>query len=92
VPSGGVVRSSNITPDPDTGIGRWPEDFFLARFRDFASEHSHRVPVARGQFNTIMPWTMYAGLTDEDLGAIYAYLRTVKPVRHVVTKFSGAEK
>jgi hypothetical protein len=34
-----------------------------------------------------MPWTMYAGMTDEDLGAIYSYLRTVKPVAHDVKTF-----
>mgnify|MGYP001318790820 CR=1 FL=1 len=38
-----------------------------------------------------MPWTMYAGMTEEDLNAIYSYLRTVKPVRHEVEKFSAPE-
>jgi len=34
--------------------------------------------------NQIMPWRNYGGMTDEDLKAIFAYLKTVKPVRHVV--------
>jgi hypothetical protein len=34
-----------------------------------------------------MPWLMYAGMTREDLGAIYEYLRTVKPVNHRVNRF-----
>jgi hypothetical protein len=37
-----------------------------------------------GTLHAIMPWAMYSGLTDEDLKAIYAYLRTRKPVSHVV--------
>jgi hypothetical protein len=32
---------------------------------------------------------MFAGMTDEDLGAIYAYLRTVRPVRNQVARFTG---
>jgi len=39
-----------------------------------------------------MPWTMYAGMTEEDLGAIYEYLRTVKPVNNVVEKFTASVK
>jgi len=34
-----------------------------------------------------MPWTMYGGMTDEDLGAIYEYLRTVPAVKNQVEKF-----
>jgi hypothetical protein len=34
-----------------------------------------------------MPWTLFAGMTDEDLGAIYDYLRTVPPVLHAVEKW-----
>ena len=33
-----------------------------------------------------MPWTAYAGMTREDLGAIYAYLRSLKPIVNRVTK------
>jgi hypothetical protein len=35
-----------------------------------------------------MPWTIYAGLTEEDLGAIYEYLRTIPAVKNQVEKFS----
>jgi hypothetical protein len=40
------------------------------------------------EFNTIMPWTMYSGMNDEDLGAIYEYLRTVSPVKNAVVKYT----
>jgi hypothetical protein len=35
-----------------------------------------------------MPWTMYAGMSDDDLGAMYDYLRTVRPVSHAVARFT----
>ena len=47
-------------------------------------------PVKPGEFNSIMPWTMYAGMTEEDLSAIFAYLQTVAPIANQVTKFSPA--
>ena len=47
--------------------------------------------VAPGKFNTVMPWTMYAGMTDEDLGAIYDYLQTAKPVSNVAKSSSDDE-
>lgn len=37
-----------------------------------------------------MPWTMYAGMTDEDLGAIYDYLKTIPAVRNKVEPFTSA--
>jgi hypothetical protein len=37
--------------------------------------------VEKGDRQTIMPWSQYAGMSDHDLGAIYDYLRTQKPVR-----------
>lgn len=87
-PKVGIVRSSNITPDTDTGIGRWTEDVFIARFRNFANDRGRHTPVANGDFNTVMPWTMYAGMTDADLTDVYGYLRTVSPVRNQVETFS----
>ncbi|MCK6372407.1 MAG: cytochrome C, partial [Gammaproteobacteria bacterium] len=86
-PMGGyVVRASNITPDPETGIGGWSRADFIARFRRYQGEEG-RIPVGVGEMNSLMPWTMYAGLTDEDLGAIYAYLAQVAPIRNAVTVY-----
>ncbi|MDP1677541.1 MAG: cytochrome C [Bacteroidota bacterium] len=85
---GGIVRSMNITPDIETGIGKWGKDFFIKRFKLYADSSYENRPVYQGSFNSVMPWTMMAGMTEEDLGAIYTYLRTVKPVKNVVEKFS----
>jgi len=81
-----IVRSANITPDVDTGIGAWDKAYFIGRFKEYADSTNSHIPVAKGGENTVMPWTMYAGMTEEDLGAIYAYLRTVKPVKNAVEK------
>lgn len=88
----GTVRSSNITPDIATGIGSWTKNQFIARFK-LMNPDSNQIPSVNFEkdFNTPMPWTMYAGMTREDLGAVYEYLRTIKPVRHAVTKFTPAK-
>lgn len=83
--SGGRVRSANITPDEETGIGKWSEKSFIERFRA-AGNDPHAV--APGEFNTVMPWTLYAKLSDDDLSAMYAYLRSVPPVKNEVERFS----
>lgn len=84
----GVVKSLNITPDTETGIGNWTKEDFIARFKFYDNEEARNVAVNfEKDFNTPMPWLMYAGMTEEDLGAIYEYLRTVKPVNHRVNRF-----
>jgi hypothetical protein len=87
LPGGILVRSSNLTPDPETGIGNWTREFFIQRFKMFEPDH-YDVPTVRpGEFNTVMPWTMYAGMSEEDIGAIYDYLMSIKPVRNEVVRF-----
>lgn len=82
-----VVRSANLTPDPRTGIGTWSREKFVDRFRRVAS-HPER-PRRRDPHDppSVMPWAEHAEMTDEDLGAIHAYLRTVPPVEHEVRWF-----
>jgi len=84
--NGTVVRSANITPEYDTGIGAWDKAYFVGLFKEYADSTNSHIPVAKDGENTVMPWTMYAGMTEEDLGAIYSYLRTVKPVKNAVEK------
>jgi mono/diheme cytochrome c family protein len=89
-PDGSVVRSSNLTPDTETGIGKWTREEFIARFKQYA-DSSYTPPTVRaGEFNTIMPWTMYAHMKESDLSAIYTYLKTVKPMSNSVVKFTPA--
>jgi mono/diheme cytochrome c family protein len=87
--NGYVVRSSNITPDSETGIGNWTKEQFVIKFKNFENPVESMPPVRDGTFNSWMPWTEFAGMTTEDLGAIYDYLRTLKPVTNKVEKFSA---
>ncbi len=80
----GRIRSTNITPDRETGIGSWTRKQFIARFKSPDQRHNRGDQVAPGEFNTIMPWSSYAGMTEEDLGALYDYLQTVPSVHHKV--------
>lgn len=79
----GPVVAANLTPDPETGLGHWTEEQFITRFKMYDSEEGRRLDPAEIGFNTLMPWTAYAGMTEEDLGAIYTYLMSLRPVRAV---------
>jgi mono/diheme cytochrome c family protein len=86
--NGAIVRSANITPDKKTGIGNWTQEAFIARFKIY-SDTSINLPVIKpGEFNSIMPWTMYTHMNNEDLAAIYSYLHSLKPIENTVVKFS----
>ncbi len=87
----GTIRTANITPDPETGIGNWTKENFVNQFKSFDSDSAKNVAVGPHDFNTVMPWTLFAGMSKEDLGAIYDYLRTVKPVYHIVKRFTPEE-
>jgi hypothetical protein len=56
-----------------------------------ASAFAHQKVDFMKEYNTIMPWVVYAGMTDEDLGAIYTYLRTMKPIKNSIVKFKPRE-
>jgi mono/diheme cytochrome c family protein len=86
----GRVVSSNITPDPDTYIGKATRDEFIDRFKSLEHLKGENAPVAPPGKNTIMAWPMFASMTREDLGAIYDYLKTVKPVKKAVVAFPDA--
>jgi len=87
IPSG-IIRTANITPDEATGIGAWSKEEFIMRFKEYDPTVSSAISVEKGHFNTIMPWTMYAGMTEEDLGAIFDYLMTAKAISNKVLVFT----
>ena len=88
LPNGAIVRPANITPDADSGIGTWSEAQFVDKFKALATAEPRALNDAEQRENTIMPWMYYGGMTREDLGAIYAYLRSLKPVLNRVKKFN----
>lgn len=85
---GGTLRSANITPDETTGIGLWTNNMFVNRFK--AYEHTESLSaVPPGTYNTVMPWSMYAGMERKDLEAIYTYLKTLQPIKNQVAKYTA---
>lgn len=87
-PDGSVLSSANITSDKTSGIGNWSEDSFVQIFKKYGDPTHHLSKVQPGEFNTIMPWMMYAGMETDDLKAIFAYLKTIQPISNSVTKFT----
>ncbi|WFU77039.1 MULTISPECIES: cytochrome c [unclassified Bradyrhizobium] len=69
----GTLYTSNITPDPDTGIGKWSADDF------YKTMHSGRFPDG-GLIYPAMPFASYTKVTRADSDAIFAYLRSIPPV------------
>jgi mono/diheme cytochrome c family protein len=74
----GISYAANLTPDQVTGLGIWKEDIFLKAMR--TGKH---MSVGRAILPP-MPWQSLAQLSDEDLKAIFSYLRTIPPVKNHV--------
>ena len=80
IPTREPIVSLNISPAAGTSTGGKPRDSFIGRFKAFASDGARKLRAPAGNPSTVMPWTDLARMSEEDLGAIYDYLRTVKPV------------
>jgi len=87
----GRVVTANITPDPDNYVGQASREEFIGRFKSFESLDGENAPIAPPGRNTVMPWPRYAGMTREDLGAIYDYLKTLPPIKKKVNSFPDAK-
>jgi mono/diheme cytochrome c family protein len=70
----GTVYGTNLTPDADTGLGRWSEDAFRRAMREGVGRDGRHLYPA-------FPYDHFALLTDPDLHALYAFLMTREPVR-----------
>jgi hypothetical protein len=75
----GVVYASNLTPHKDTGLGAWTEAMFLGAFR----KGKHMGGDGRAILPP-MPWMDMAAMTDADLKAIFAFLRSIPAIRNSV--------
>lgn len=75
----GATFAANLTPDA-TGLGTWTEEQFIKALREgkFKGLDNTR------QLLPPMPWQSYAKMTDDDLKAMFAYLKTIKPVKNSV--------
>ena len=83
----GIVRSPNITFDAETGIGAWTSEAFVSRFKIYTAAGYVPAQMGKGDLNTPMPWGMYAGMKEQDLEAIYAYLKSLKPIKNRVERY-----
>lgn len=80
----GLLITPNITFDKETGIGNWTKEAFITRFQAYGDSTYKPHKVGATDFQTIMPWTMYGGMTKQDLGAIYEYLKSLKPIKNAI--------
>ena len=87
-PAGGAVWSANLTPDEESGLGKWTKEMFVARFKSSTLEVARAVTVNKGDFQTNMPWWTYSELSEEDLGAMFDYFRSLPATKNVVVKHS----
>lgn len=74
----GVSFAANLTPDMETGLGGWTEDMFIKTMRTGKHWGTGR------DILPPMPWFDIAVLTDSDLSAMFAYLKSLKPIRNAV--------
>ncbi|KGE03959.1 c-type cytochrome [Pseudohaliea rubra] len=72
-----VVYPPNLTPDPEAGIGEWPEEDIVRLLLEGMGRHG-------GRALPVMPWQSYARLTPEDATAIARYLKRLAPNPHQV--------
>jgi len=81
----GMATSTNITPNEGHGIGYWSQDDFLNKFKGFRDSGARDREAGPTDPNTPMPWFDFAGMTDEDLSAIWTYLQTIAPAENEVS-------
>lgn len=75
----GVSYAANLTPDA-TGIGDWEESNFFTALR----KGKHKGVETERNILPPMPWQMYQNMTDEEIKAIFAYLKSIKPIKNIV--------
>ncbi len=74
----GISFTANLTPDAETGLGKWTAETFIQALRTGRHEGQGR-PILPP-----MPYPMYREATDEDLRAVFAFLQSIPPVRNRV--------
>ncbi len=85
----GSVTSSNITPDKDTGIGKWDFIRFRDRMYSYKQYKDTGYPKVGPERFTLMPWIAYQNLTQHDLEAMFIYLRSRRAITNFVVPHPG---
>jgi hypothetical protein len=77
----GMVYSANLTPDNETGLGSWTEEMFLKAMRT-----GMHLGAANGRpILPPMPWPEFRNMTDDDLKAVFAFLKTIPAIHNAVS-------
>jgi mono/diheme cytochrome c family protein len=82
----GTTYAINLTPEPISGMGIWTEEMFMNALRKgkhFGESRPIQPP---------MPWQAYGQMTDEDLRSVFAYLRSIPPVKNEVPAYEPPAK
>ncbi len=77
LPDGTTVVGRNLTPDPETGLGRWSVEQVVTAIRWGVRPDGRAL-------STVMPWVNYSNLSNDDATAIAVYLKSLPAVRHAI--------
>ena len=84
IPGAGVFVGENLTPDQDTGLGKWSDGQIIAAIR------TGKTPEGR-DLSPVMPYAAFSHLADADAAAIAAFLKSLPPVNNKVKNFGPKE-
>lgn len=85
----GSVYSANITPDKDTGIGKWDFVRFRDRIHSMQQYKETEYPKVGPERFTLMPYIAYSNLTDHDLESIFLYIKSRRAITNFVVPHPG---
>jgi mono/diheme cytochrome c family protein len=85
IPGAGVFVGQNLTPDKETGLGKWTDEQIIAAFR------TGKTPEGR-ELSPVMPYPALSHLSDTDAQAIVAFLKSLPPVSHETKNFGPTDK
>jgi hypothetical protein len=79
----GISYSANLTPDMETGLGKWTDADFIKTMRTGIGSHNRPIMAP-------MPWEAIGHASDDDLKAIFAYLHSVPAIKNKVPDYEAA--
>lgn len=85
IPGQGVFVGSNLTPDTETGLGKWTADQIVTAIRKGKRPDG-------SQLSGVMPYASFAHLTDEDAFAVAAFLESLPPVHNRIVSYKSSDK
>ncbi|RBP12834.1 cbb3-type cytochrome c oxidase subunit III [Roseiarcus fermentans] len=84
IPGQGVFVGGNLTPDPESGLGKWTGDQIVTAIRKGKRPDG-------SELSGVMPSASFANLTDDDAYAIAAFLKSLPPVRNTIVSYKSGQ-